>query len=247
MRAAVMFLLGLAASSGWSAFADDRALVELIEEATAASPEVAQARAQVEVERARVPQAGALPDPTLTLGIQNDGFKRIEVGTMETSFFNVMLTQPLFWPGKRGVREQVATFEVKRAEARLSRAMLDVEGRVRRAWVGLLLVRGQIELLAEEGLEHIPLAIVMNRAESAGLFRSGQSAVTIKDAAKAMGRDIPYTIPNDYKSILEAVNHGLPLAEVKGGKATARQITDVMKRILAQVDAAQPQPAANRP
>jgi pilus assembly protein CpaE len=106
--------------------------------------------------------------------------------------------------------------------------------------------RRQIELLAQEGLENIPLALVMNRVET-GLFRSGQSAVTLKDAAKALGREIPYSVPNDYKAILEAVNHGLPLAEVKGGKATARQIADAMKRILAQVDATHPEPAANRP
>jgi pilus assembly protein CpaE len=107
--------------------------------------------------------------------------------------------------------------------------------------------RRQAELLAEEGLDGVPLAIVLNRAESGGLFRSGQGAVTTKDAAKALGREIPYTIPNDYKAILDAVNHGLPLAEVKGGKSTAKQIADVMKRILAQVDATQPQLAANRP
>jgi pilus assembly protein CpaE len=106
--------------------------------------------------------------------------------------------------------------------------------------------RRQIDFLVEEGLESVPLALVMNRAET-GLFHSAQGAVTLKDAAKALGRDIPYAIPNEYKAILEAVNHGLPLAEVKGGKTTARQIAEVMRRILAQVDAAHPQPAANRP
>lgn len=129
---------------------DDPALRTLLDEAAAASPEVAQARAEVEAQRSRVPQAGALPDPSLTLGVQNDGFRRINVGAMETSFFNIMLTQPLYWPGKGGLREQVATLEARRAEARLSRAVFDLEGRVRRAWLGLLLVRGQIELLDEQ-------------------------------------------------------------------------------------------------
>lgn len=136
-----------------SARAEDAALRRLLEEAAAVSPEVAQARAAVEVERARIPQAGALPDPSLTLGIQNDGFKRIEIGTMGTSFINIMVNQPLFWPGKRGLREQVATLEARRAEARLARAELDLEGRVRRGYLGMLLALGQVDLLTEqEGL-----------------------------------------------------------------------------------------------
>ena len=133
-----------------SARAQDAVLQKLLDEAAAASPEVAQSRASVKAESARIPQAGALPDPSLSLGIQNDGFRRINVGRMETSFLNIQLTQPLFWPGKRGLREQVATLEERRSTARLGRAVLDLEGRVRRAYLGLLLVRGQIELLAEQ-------------------------------------------------------------------------------------------------
>jgi outer membrane protein TolC len=136
-----------------SARGEDAALRELLDEAAAASPEVAQARAAVEVERARIPQAGALPDPSLTLGIQNDGFKRIEIGTMGTSFILISVNQPLFWPGKRGLREEVATLEARRAEARLARAELDLEGRVRRGYLGMLLALGQVDLLTEqEGL-----------------------------------------------------------------------------------------------
>ena len=147
----VAIALALAnATSSPLAPAEDAALTGLLEQAAAANPEVAQARAAVQLERARIPQAGALPDPSLTLGIQNDGFRRINVGTMETSFLNIMVTQPLYWPGKRGLREQVAQLDARRAEARLARAALDLEARVRRGWLGLLLARGQLDLLAEQ-------------------------------------------------------------------------------------------------
>ena len=144
----VVVMLAEALSS--SASAQDAVLQNLLDDAAAANPEVAQARAAVEAESARIPQAGALPDPSLSLGIQNDGFRRINIGTMDTSFFSIQLTQPLFWPGKRGLREDVATLEKRRSEARLGRAMLDLEARVRRAYLGLLLVRSQIDLLAEQ-------------------------------------------------------------------------------------------------
>src|SRR5690349_14529598 len=72
---------------------DDTVLDGLVREALESSPEYAAARASVAADRERVAQAGALGDPTLTLGIQNDGFQRIEIGNMETSFWQVMVTQ----------------------------------------------------------------------------------------------------------------------------------------------------------
>jgi len=125
----------------------DPMLERLIDDALASRPEYAQARNVVAAERERVPQAGALPDPTLTLGIQNDGFKSIEVGKMETSFYQIMVTQPFFWPGKRGLRTDIASGQVSLAEAQLERVRLGVEADVRRTYVDLLLVRDQLELL----------------------------------------------------------------------------------------------------
>jgi len=146
----IIAVAALAAGFARGAQAEDAVLARLLEEAVAASPEVAQARAAVLGESAHVPQAGAFPDPTLTLGIQNDGFDRIKVGEAETSFYNVMITQPVPWPGKRGLRESIATLEQRRAQARLQRTLLDLEGRVRRAYLALVLVDARLELLQEQ-------------------------------------------------------------------------------------------------
>ena len=125
----------------------DPVLAGLLAEALEARPEYAQARSAVEAERERVPQAGAPADPTLTLGIQNDGFKGIEVGKAETSFYQIMLTQPLYWPGKRGLRAEVASGQVSVAEAQAARVRLGVEADVRRAYLEVLLARDQLQLL----------------------------------------------------------------------------------------------------
>ena len=129
--------------------ATDPAVERLLDDAAAVSPELGEARAVVLAERARVPQAGALPDPTLSLGIQNDGFRRIAIGTMETSWVSIMVTQPLYWPGKRDLREQVAELDAKAAQARQQRVLLELEAKVRRAWLELLLARGRLLLLGE--------------------------------------------------------------------------------------------------
>ncbi|MDP1831770.1 MAG: TolC family protein [Geothrix sp.] len=130
----------------------DPVLAALLREALAVHPDVQRADAAVRMDQERIPQAGVLPDPTLSLGIQNDGFKRIEVGRMETSFYSVAFTQPLPWPGKRGLRKEVAALSVDVSEGARSRIQMGLEADVRRGYAALLLVRGQKQLLDQQAV-----------------------------------------------------------------------------------------------
>lgn len=125
----------------------DPLLTTLIQQARASRPELAQARSRLEAQRERVPQAGALPDPTLTLGLQNDGFKAIEIGRMEASWGILMASQTFPWLGKRGLRSELASLEARAAQADLARAELSLRAEVERGYLDLLVVRGQLELL----------------------------------------------------------------------------------------------------
>jgi len=147
--AAVLPELARAQEAGADGLATDPVLRELISESLAARPELKQAEASVRAERERVPQAGALPDPTLTLGIQNDGFGELMIGEMESSYYQIMLSQPLPWPGKRGLREDVAKLAAKGAEADVARLRLSTEAEVRRGYLDLLVVRERLALLDE--------------------------------------------------------------------------------------------------
>ena len=129
----------------------DPVLAAMVAEALERSPEYARARAAVLADREREPQVGALPDPTLSLGIQNDGFGAIQIGKMETSYWQVMVTQPFPWPGKRGAREAAARAQARVTEAQLDRIRLSTTAEVERGYVDLLLVRGRLEL--QEKLE----------------------------------------------------------------------------------------------
>lgn len=126
----------------------DPTLSALIADALAHSPDHAQAQAEVSAERERVPQAGALADPTLVLGIQNDGFSAIKIGVEPTSFWQVLINVPLSWPGKRGFREEAAQARVTVSEAALQRVRLTLLGEVERGYLDLRLVRGQLALQA---------------------------------------------------------------------------------------------------
>ena len=130
----------------------DPLLDSLIQEAISRNPDLAKSKTLVEAEKERIPQSKALPDPSLTLGLQNDGFKGLQVGKMETSYYQVMLTQPLPWPGKRAIRGDLASLGVEASRIFSDRARLSLVADVKRAYFGLLLVRGQVALLEQQTL-----------------------------------------------------------------------------------------------
>jgi len=156
--ALVLAAPGLAQVPPSESTSPDPVLAALLREALAVHPDVQRADAALRMEQERVPQAGVLPDPSLSLGLQNDGFKRLEVGRMETSFYSVAFTQPLPWPGKRGLRKEVAAIGVALSEATRSRVQLGLEADVRRGYAALLLIRGQKRLLDQQ-------AVLLEQAE----------------------------------------------------------------------------------
>ncbi len=156
----------------------DPVLAALVREALEKSPDYARARADAAAERERIPQAGALADPTVTLGIQNDGFNAIQIGKMETSFWQVMITQPLGWPGKRGLRAAAARAQASAVAARLERVQLSTTAEVERAYLDLLLVRGQLELLGR-------LEALWREAEAVTRTRYAVGAVPQSDLLRA--------------------------------------------------------------
>ena len=76
------------------------------------APSLAALRARVQAARERVRPAGALPDPTLELMLQDVGFPRWTVGEEDMSMIGPQLSQGIPFPGKRGARRRVAEAEV---------------------------------------------------------------------------------------------------------------------------------------
>ena len=136
MRMRSLLAQGLIPVAGWvqaqvppspapaPAAGEDPFLQALLQEALAKNPDLAQAGTLVEADQERVPQARALPDPMLTLGIQNDGIKKIQVGQMETSYYQIMLTQPLPFPDKRALRGEIAQLGAKAGDLAVARTRL---------------------------------------------------------------------------------------------------------------------------
>jgi outer membrane protein TolC len=152
LRAAIACGAALAAAGpAWPEatreLAADPTLAALVEQSLAARPEVARAEAMARAQDQQVPQAGALPDPMLQLGLQNDGFRRLEIGNMETSYYSIMASQALPWPGKRRLRTQIAELGARQARSTATRARLGTEAEVRRAYLDLMVARDRLALL----------------------------------------------------------------------------------------------------
>jgi len=156
MRLAIGILLVLggvhaarsAGAESAAALPSDATLTLLIEQSLAARPELARVRAIMRANQERVPQARAMPDPMLEIGMQNDGFKSIEIGHMETSYISFMTKQTFPWPGKRRMAGEIAEAGVKQSKAAIVRAELSLEAEVRKTYLDLLLARDRLELLA---------------------------------------------------------------------------------------------------
>lgn len=154
-------------------FAADPQLRQLVTQALEQRPEVARVRAQIGAEKQRVPQSHVLPDPTLSVGIQNDGFSGIQIGKMESSWLFVVASQTFPWFGKRDARAELAALGGQDAQLDLLRTLLSVTADVERGYLDLLLVRAQLGQLAKlEQLWQQSEAIVRVRYQTGEVAQS---------------------------------------------------------------------------
>jgi pilus assembly protein CpaE len=82
-------------------------------------------------------------------------------------------------------------------------------------------VRRQLRTLMQQHLDTVPVTIVCNAVsgEAAG-------ALSVKAAAKALGRPFDYVIPEDERVMTAAVNEGVELATVKRGTKLEKAVAE---------------------
>lgn len=120
---AALFLVAPAKVAGWQ----ETSLADLLARADTANPEIVAARRVAEAAAARVPQAGALPDPMLGVGFMNVPVADPGLGSDMMTMTQVQMSGTLPWPGKLGLKEEVARlrseaadFEVRRMRDRIA-------------------------------------------------------------------------------------------------------------------------------
>src|SRR5258708_9781787 len=122
-----------------------------VREALERNPQIQMARRLVAAKRARVPQAGALPDPMLMYGVVNEGspvpFESL--GQRDFSEVYVGFSQDIPFPGKRGLREKVAGEEASAAEWAYETVRRRVTSELAQAYFDLYAVHAGLSIVEQ--------------------------------------------------------------------------------------------------
>jgi len=141
-------------------------LQSAVAEALERNPEIQAASRQVARMKARVPQRGALPDPMLSYGVMNEG-RPVPFQTLGEAGFSevyVGIVQDLPYPGKRGLREDIAQEEARAAEWALESVERRVVAQVKDAYYELYAVDAALDIVERnqellENLERVAAAL----------------------------------------------------------------------------------------
>ncbi len=124
-------------------------LDDLIQEALKNSPELLVSESKVTASSYQIPQAKALPDPTFMFGYQNEGFRRLTIGDEPNAQGMFSLSQTFPFPGKTGLKGEMATKDKESLEAIHKAVQLRVVATVKQAYYDLFLAYKTIDILKD--------------------------------------------------------------------------------------------------
>lgn len=191
LHALVLVLLLL--PSGVSA-AGDQAHV-LAAAATAANPSIAAAQIRIKALGLRVQQAGAWKDPVAAFEYSNMPIDGPIPGRHAMSGLQLKIQQTFTYPGKIGLRQEVARGQVREEKQRLAELKVQLAAMVRRAYYRLALVRqlrkvtkGHIKLI-DQFLDVVRIKYEVGKVGQHDLLRLQLLRNKLKDDLSNFDRD----------------------------------------------------------
>ncbi len=137
------------AAQGYAETLEVATLPALLEAARAQNPEIKAAEARYQAMRQRPIQERTLPDPVLGVRYHNEKSDQITFGESEFSFVELFAEQEVPFPGKLGLRGDMADREAEREGAMRDATILMVLARVASSYVDLAVADRSRALLAE--------------------------------------------------------------------------------------------------
>lgn len=100
--------------------------------------------------------------------------------------------------------------------------------------------RRLLDLLQEEGHYALPLSVILNR-----YVHTWGDSIDVKQAEKALGRKVDFTIANDFELVMSALNQGVPAEQIRKRSKFCKQMRSMADAIArqAQVRLSQEAPA----
>lgn len=150
-----IFLHGLAAGLSMlvlllpPAAAQELVLDSLIQEALRVNPDLHAVRLSYEAADAQVPQVGSLPDPMLKVALSNVPTDSWAMDRTPMSGTELMLTQKIPFPGKLGLKKNVARDLARKAESKWESARDFVVAELKHNYYQLYLLQKSIQVTQE--------------------------------------------------------------------------------------------------
>lgn len=113
------------------------------------NPEIQAMKERWRAARARPSQEGSLPDPMVNTAYHNESFDRLTQGSGDFSYLRFGVEQEIPFPGKLGLKEDVAGREAEREGALYRAGVLDVLTRLRLAYDDYFLAHQSLEILGK--------------------------------------------------------------------------------------------------
>lgn len=92
--------------------------------------------------------------------------------------------------------------------------------------------RRLLDTLQDEGLYSLPLKLVLNRDRGGFAWSAG---VRRRQGEKALGRSVDYIIPDEPEVVLEAINQGRPVLELKRRSGFSKKLRAMVEGSLAEL------------
>jgi outer membrane protein, heavy metal efflux system len=150
----------------------------LVGEALKNNRELLAAQSRLSAYEKRIPQAGSLPDPMLSVGYQNDGSSEYTYGDSPDAKWMFEVSQTFPFAGKRGLRTDMARTDLAGRREDYEALRRRTIRTVREAYLDLFLTHKSLDIYAGKGN-------LLNRIEEAALSRYASGTVPQRDVVMA--------------------------------------------------------------
>ncbi|WP_243368651.1 TolC family protein [Fundidesulfovibrio soli] len=154
----------------------------LVGEALKNNPELSAGQHRVTSARHRIPQAKALPDPSVSAGYTNTGLSQYTFGNSYDALWAFGVSQTVPFPGKLVQKGRVAEKEMETLGLQLHALRLSTVARVKELYYDLFTAHRTIEILEDKAklLEQVEKAALARYASGLGDQRDAVMAQTEK-------------------------------------------------------------------
>lgn len=129
------------------AFAERISLEALVAHTRTHNPEIQAAGQRSRAAQARPSQAGSLPDPMIEWAYHNEPITPFTLGKSDFSFLQFGVSQEVPFPGKLGLREDIAARDAEREGQALRATTLSVIARLTGAYADLVFTHQALDIL----------------------------------------------------------------------------------------------------